>query len=179
MHGMPLAICLGIDNLPCRQNQPDSTTLSYWDKIKKIGGHEPKIAPEDIVFIALRDTQAPENYQIHKHGMLRISVEDAREWGVAVTSRCALGRLSHCEQIYISFDVDSLASRISRGTGTPVPGGLSVEQAIGLHAELIIDRRVCTWEIVEVNPTLDTENTMAEIAFDILEATTYSLVKNV
>ncbi|EON78690.1 Arginase [Lunatimonas lonarensis] len=178
MHGMPLAMCLGIDNLPCRQNHPDSTTLSYWDKLKKIGGSEPKIAPEDIVFIALRDTEAAEDYLIHTHGMLRIFVENVQEWGVEVTSRRALERLSHCEQIYISFDVDSLDSRISRGTGTPVPGGLNVEQAIGLNAELIKDRRVCAWEIVEVNPTLDTENTMAEIAFDILEATTHSLVKN-
>ncbi len=64
------------------------------------------------------------------------------------------------------------------GTGTPVPDGLTVEEAIRLNAELIKDKRVCCWEIVEVNPTLDTENTMAEAAFEVLEATTKSLVDN-
>lgn len=90
----------------------------------------------------------------------------------------ALETLKECEQIYISFDVDSLDSSISVGTGTPVPNGLTVDEAIQLNAELIKDKRVCCWEIVEVNPTLDSENTMAEIAFDVLEITTKSLVEN-
>ena len=90
----------------------------------------------------------------------------------------ALEILKSCQQIYISFDVDSLDSSISVGTGTPVPNGLTVEEAIQLNAELIKDKRVCCWEIVEVNPTLDTENTMAEIAFEVLEITTKSLVDN-
>ncbi|TNF43066.1 MAG: arginase, partial [Cytophagales bacterium] len=47
-----------------------------------------------------------------------------------------------------------------------------------LNAELIKDKRVCCWEIVEVNPTLDSENTMAEAAFEVLEVTTKSLVDN-
>jgi arginase len=41
-----------------------------------------------------------------------------------------------------------------------------------------MDKRVCCWEIVEVNPTLDNENTMAEAAFEVLEITTNSLVAN-
>ena len=90
----------------------------------------------------------------------------------------ALEILAECDQIYISFDVDSLDSSISVGTGTPVPNGLTVEEAINLNAELIKDKRVCCWEIVEVNPTLDTENTMAEIAFEVLEITAKSLVDN-
>jgi arginase len=74
--------------------------------------------------------------------------------------------------------VDSLDSSISMGTGTPVPNGLTLEEAIQLNAELIMDKRVCCWEIVEVNPTLDNENTMAEAAFEVLEITTNSLVAN-
>ena len=56
--------------------------------------------------------------------------------------------------------------------------GLTVKEALELNTELIKDKRVCCWEIVEVNPTLDSENLMAENAFDILEATTKSLVDN-
>ena len=41
----------------------------------------------------------------------------------------ALEMLDHCDMIYVSFDVDSLDSRISTGTGTPVPNGLTVEEA--------------------------------------------------
>ena len=90
----------------------------------------------------------------------------------------ALDILKDCDQVYISFDVDSLDTSVSVGTGTPVPNGLSKDQAFDLNKELIKDKRVCCWEIVEVNPTLDTENRMAESAFDILEATTDSLIEN-
>jgi len=85
--------------------------------------------------------------------------------------------LDHCDFIYISFDVDSLDSRISSGTGTPVPNGLTVDEAKVLNAELAKSPKICAWEIAEVNPTLDTENRMAEGAFEILEATVKSLVE--
>jgi arginase len=178
MHGMPLAMCLGIDNRECQVNDPLPETLEYWEKIKKIGGPEPKILPQDIVYIAVRDTEEPEDYLIKKHGIRNFKTEEVHKLGIQEIARQALEQLKDCEQIYISFDVDSMDSSISMGTGTPVPNGINVEEAIALNAELIKDKRVCCWEIVEVNPTLDTENLMAENAFDVLEATAKSLERN-
>ncbi|MBC6369110.1 arginase [Algoriphagus sp. AK58] len=178
MHGMPLAMVAQLDNLECKVNQPISETISFWEKIKKIGGDFPKIDPKDIVFISVRDTETPEDFLIKKFGIKNFSTAEVRDLGVSKVAQEALQILKDCDQIYISFDVDSLDSSISVGTGTPVPNGLTVEEAIQLNAELIKDKRVCCWEIVEVNPTLDTENTMAEIAFDVLEITTKSLVEN-
>lgn len=178
MHGMPLAMCIQTDNLDCQVNEPMEETLQYWEKIKKIGGDAPKINAEDIVFITVRDTEEPEDYLIEKYGIKNFPTSEVRQKGVAEIAKEALERLKDCDQIYISFDVDSLDSSISVGTGTPVPDGLTVEEALQLNAELIKDKRVCCWEIVEVNPTLDSENLMAENAFDILEATTQSLVEN-
>lgn len=178
MHGMPLAICLGIDNLECQQNAPRKETIAFWEKIKRIGGAEPTILPQDIVYIAVRDTEKAEEFLIKKHGIRNFTVAEVRKLGVENIGKQALKTLEDCDQIYISFDVDSLDSTISTGTGTPVPGGLSVQEALGINAELVKDKRVCAWEIVEVNPTLDTENAMAENAFDILEATTRTLAEN-
>ena len=87
----------------------------------------------------------------------------------------ALKMLEHCDLIYISFDVDSIDSRFSTGTGTPVPNGLTVDEVKRLNQELAKSPKLCAWEIVEVNPTLDTENRMAESAFEILEATAKSI----
>ena len=83
----------------------------------------------------------------------------------------ALKLLDHCDSIYVSFDVDSLDSRISAGTGTPVPNGLTVAEAKTLNVEFAKSPKVCAWEIAEVNPTLDSQNSMAENAFEIMEAT--------
>lgn len=178
MHGMPLAICLDIDNLDCKINQPLPCTVAFWDKIKRIGGLGPKILPEDIVFIAVRDTEKPEEHLIKRYNIRNYTVAELRQQGVSKICEQALAALASCDQIYISFDVDSLDSSISLGTGTPVPDGLTEKEAMELNAVLIKDRRVCCWEIVEVNPTLDSENRMAEIGFDILESTAYNLWEN-
>ncbi|WP_211324066.1 arginase [Echinicola strongylocentroti] len=178
MHGMPLGMCLQEDNLECQEKKPTAEEIEYWEKIKKIGGDSPKINAEDIVYIAVRDTEEPENHLIKKHGIRNFTTKEVRENGVVKISEEALAILSNCDQIYISFDVDSMDSAISAGTGTPVPDGLTVDEAIKLNTELIKDKRVCCWEIVEVNPTLDSENIMAKNAFEVLESTTKSLVSN-
>lgn len=178
MHGMPLAMCLGIDNLECKINQPLPGTVSFWEKIKQIGSTEPKLLPQDIVFIAVRDTEKPEEYLMKSLGIWNFKVAEIRQRGAAEICQEVLEQLKDCDQIYISFDVDSLDSSISLGTGAPVPDGLTENEAMEINALLIKDKRVCCWEIVEVNPTLDSENRMAEIGFDILESTTLMLVEN-
>jgi len=176
MHGMPLAMACGIDNLECKVNDPRGETLEYWEQIKNVGMPGPKIYPEDIVFISVRDLEKPENYLVNKYNINFIETEDIRKHGAARIAARALEMLDHCDIIYVSFDVDSMDSRISTGTGTPVPNGLTVDEAKMLNAELAKSPKICAWEIVEVNPTLDTENRMAESAFEILEATAKSII---
>jgi arginase len=176
MHGMALAMACGIDNLECKVNDPRGETLDYWEQIKDVGMQGPKIYPEDIVYIAVRDLEKPENYLINKYNVNFIEVEDVKKIGAEKAAQRALQMLDHCDLIYVSFDVDSMDSRISTGTGTPVPNGLTLDEAKMLNVELAKSPKVCAWEIVEVNPTLDTENRMAEGAFEIVEATTKSIV---
>lgn len=176
MHGMALAMACGIDNLECKVNDPRGETLEYWEQIKDVGMPGAKIYPEDIVFIAVRDLEKPENYLLNKFNVNFIETEDVKKIGAEKIAQRALEMLDHCDLIYISFDVDSIDSRFSTGTGTPVPNGLTVEEAKTLNVELAKSPKVCAWEIVEVNPTLDTENRTAESAFEILEATAKSIV---
>jgi arginase len=175
MHGMPLAMALGLDNFECKVNDPRGETLDYWEQIKNVGMQGPKITPEDLVYVAVRDLEKPENYLINKNNINFIEVEDVKKLGADKIAHKVLQMLDHCDLIYVSFDVDSIDSRFSTGTGTPVPNGLTVEEAKLLNSELCKDPRVCAWEIVEINPTLDTENRMAESAFEILQAAAKSI----
>ena len=176
MHGMPLAMACGIDNLECKVNDPRGETVEYWEQIKNVGTPGPKLQPEDIVYVAVRDLEKPENYLVNKYNINFIETEEVKKLGPVVMAQRALEMLSHCDLIYISLDVDSIDSRVSAGTGTPVPNGLTVDEAKALSAALARDPRVCAWEIVEINPTLDTENRMADSAFVIMEATAHSIV---
>jgi len=178
MHGMPLAMVGGIDNMECKINDPMKETVELWEKIKNIGIEGPKINLSDIVFISARDLEEPELFLLKKYGITNITTDEVRDQGVDKTASQTLSLLDDCDIIYVSFDVDSMDSQISVGTGTPVPHGLTVEEAKALNVALVKDPKVICWEIVEVNPTLDTENKMAENAFGILEATTKSLESN-
>ncbi|HSS63952.1 MAG TPA: agmatinase family protein [Gammaproteobacteria bacterium] len=57
------------------------------------------------------------------------------------------------EQVYISFDIDGLDPVLCPGTGTPVPGGLSFNQAIFLVGAVARSgRRIVGFDLVEVAP---------------------------
>src|SRR5690606_35612126 len=135
IHGMPLAMCLGIDNKDCQINNPGEEAIAYWEKIKTIGGVEPKIIADDIVYIAVRDTEEAEDLLIKKHQIKNFPIHEIRDKGIISIAEKALKKLQNCDQIYISFDVDSMDPSISRGTGTPVSEGLTVEEAIQLNKE--------------------------------------------
>lgn len=171
MHGMPLAIAANIDNRECQTNEPRPETVTAWENIKNIGIHGPKLDPSDIVFVAMRDREGPEEAIIRRHGIKNFSVEVLRSKGALAVVREALVVLEHCDVLYVSFDVDSLDPEISRGTGTPVPGGLSIEEGLELNRLFIEQPKVVCWEIVEINPALDTLNKMGEAGFEILEST--------
>ncbi len=176
MHGMTLAMACDIDNLECKVNDPKGETIEYWEQIMSVGIPGAKIYPEDIVYISVRDLEKPENYLVNKYGMGFITTEEVKKMGAVKAAEDTLKMLDHCDLIYVSFDVDSIDSRFSTGTGTPVPNGLTIEEAKILNVELAKSPKLCAWEIAEINPTLDTENRMAESAFEILEATAKSIV---
>ena len=169
LHGMPLAISINKDNQECAVHEVDETTVKHWDSLKNIGKIAPKVLPEDIVFISLRDYEKEEKHLIEKYDMKVISTKEVRNKGAENIVRAVLRYLSDCTDIYISFDVDSLDASISKGTGTPVSNGLKEREAEDLISKFMQNREVCCFEITEVNPTLDKENLMAEIAFNIMQ----------
>jgi arginase len=169
VHGMPLAAALGEDNISNRMNKPDKETVELWNKLKKIGGVAPKINYSDLVYIAVRDVEPEESYLIKKNKVKMFTTNDVKRHGVEKIARDALAYLNSCQLIYISFDVDSMDSSISKGTGTPVRNGITEKEAGSLCVRLIQNEKVCCFEIAEVNPTLDKENLMAENTFEILQ----------
>ncbi len=178
MHGMPLSASIGEDNEESKVHEPDEKTVNQWQQLKDFGKINPKVLPEDIVFISLRDYEKEEKHLIDKYGMKVITTNELRRKGPESVVRSALRFLTECTDIYVSFDVDCLDSTISKGTGTPVSNGLKEREAEDLVSKFMQNRKVCCFEITEVNPTLDKENLMAEIAFNILQRSVNVLMMN-
>ncbi|MDE7123267.1 MAG: agmatinase family protein [Alistipes sp.] len=57
------------------------------------------------------------------------------------------------EEVYVSFDIDGLSPDCCPHTGTPVPGGMSFDQAVWLLDRLVASgRRIIGFDVVEVAP---------------------------
>lgn len=57
--------------------------------------------------------------------------------------------------LFISFDVDVLDPAFLPGTGTPVPGGLTMREAIPIVRALCAENDLLGFEIIELSPLLD------------------------
>jgi arginase len=169
IHGMPIAAALAEDNIANKMNKPDKETTDLWNQLKKVGGISPKITYKDLVYIGVRDVEPEETFLLKKHKVKAFTTAEVKRNGVEKIARDALAHLNHCTHIYVSFDVDSMDSSISKGTGTPVRNGITEKEAGSLCVRLIQNEKVCCFEICEVNPTLDKENLMAENTFEILQ----------
>jgi arginase len=173
-----MAASINEDNDDCAVHELDEETARQWKFLKSIGKISPKVHPEDVVFISLRDFEKEERHLIEKYGMKVITTKEVRNKGAENVVRSVIRYLSDCTDIYVSFDVDSLDSSISKGTGTPVGNGLREREAEDLISKFMQNRKICCFEIAEVNPTLDKENLMAEIAFNILQRSVNVLMMN-
>lgn len=169
VHGMAIAAMIDNDNLDNKINEPVEETKEFWEKVKALGGIKPKILPSDIVYVTLRDTESQEEYLIRKLGIRVYTVEEMRAKGIERAAVEVLNALDKCDIIHVSFDVDSMDPSISHGTGTPAKNGITEREAGNFISRLLYSKKITSFEIAEINPTLDQENIMAEDAFEILQ----------
>jgi arginase len=171
MHGMPLGAALGEGYMSSEVNDVVPETAEYWHNLTHLGSEEvhPKINPKDLVFIDIRDLEDQEWKDIDDNGIkcyVPARIYNKKMEDVAAAS---LNYLAHCDQIYVSFDVDSMDPSVSVGTGTSVPNGLSLKQAKRLLKALWTSDKLACLEITEINPLLDDQNKMAEAVINILD----------
>ena len=171
MHGMPLSTVLGDDNLESKRREIPGDIRQLWEKLKNTGCPGAKVRPEDLIFVGVRDVEEQEVALMKRLNIRNFPVEEVQQKGASSVASEINQLLSACDFIYVSFDVDSMdPEETSHGTGTPVPNGLTVADTKDLLRGLTANPKLVCFEIVEVNPCLDEKkNTMAEIAFDILQ----------
>lgn len=179
IHGMPLAISMAVNNESRQRNTLDAFTAEKWDQLKNAGGIAPKLQAENLVFVAVRDTEEEEEGLMADHSITNHTVEFLRRNGVGAVIHAIQTQLADCDIIYVSFDVDSMDPQLtSFGTGTPVGNGITPEEARELLTALAAFPKTICMEFVEVNPCLDNKlNTMAETAFSLISAVTAELTQ--
>lgn len=151
IHGMPLAALTG-------RGAPELVDL---------GRPGPKLPPEDIVLIGLRDIDPEEGRLIRESGITAYTMRDLDERGIGAIAREALLKLGHLDRLHLSLDLDGLDPREAPGVGTPVPGGITYREAHLLMEILADSGRVASLDLVEINPILDARNQTAALAVEL------------
>ncbi|TVY06725.1 arginase [Paenibacillus cremeus] len=153
IHGMSLSALLGKGH----------------DLLTGLGGPSPKLRPEHVVLIGVRDLDPGEKALIAAEGIRCFTMHDIDRLGMAKVMEEALRVAGdRTDGLHISFDIDSVDPYEAPGTGTPVRGGLSYREA-HLAMELLAESGLVTSaELVEVNPTLESDNRTAKLAAELI-----------
>jgi arginase len=153
VHGMPLAALLG----------PEPSELS------RIGGFTPKVLPAHTVLIGVRNLDDTEKVAVRDSHVHVFTMKDIDRQGIASIVEQAVNLAGNgTAGVHVSFDMDVCDPMIAPGVGTPVKGGLNYREA-HMVMEIVADSGLLTsLDMVEVNPTLDVQNTTAQLGTELV-----------
>jgi arginase len=153
VHGMPLACIVG-------EGPAELTDLF---------AYKPKVAPENVVIVGLRDVDQTEKPHVRQYGVHAFTMRDIDERGMRAVMEEAIRLASDgTAGFHLSLDMDFVDPKDAPGVGTPVRGGVTYREA-HLAMEMICDsRRMLSMEVVEVNPVIDEVNRTADLAVELV-----------
>jgi arginase len=153
VHGMPLAAVMGY-------GAPELVELL---------GFKPKVEPQNIVLVGIRDLDAQEKKLVKKSGVHVLTMRDIDERGMREVMSDALKyAMDDTDGISVSLDMDFVDPSDAPGVGTPVRGGVTYREA-HLAMEMIADSEaMVSMEIVEINPVIDEHNRTALLGVELV-----------
>jgi arginase len=140
VHGMPLAALLG--------REPA--------ELSQLGGFAPKVTPERVVLIGIRNLDDHEKQIVRAAGVHVFTIKDIDRNGIAAVMEQAIAIATRgTAGVHVSFDLDVCDPTIAPGVGTPVKGGLDYREAHMVMEMLADSEQLLALDMVEVNPVLD------------------------
>jgi arginase len=155
VHGMPLAALLGMG--------PKELAGVAWEG--------PKIDPANVALVGIRSLDGGEKKHLKERGVHVFTMPDIDRHGVHRVMKKALACVTDgTDYLHVSLDLDAVDPTVAPGVGTPVKGGLDYREAHQIM-EFVAHAGVMTsLEVVEVNPILDTRNTSADFAVEMVQS---------
>ncbi|WP_436863037.1 arginase [Staphylococcus caeli] len=154
IHGMPLRILAGEGD----------------EQLVNISGYTPKVKPENIVLIGMRDLDAGERRYIKEHNIKTYTMAEVDRYGIKQVMEETIDYLKakKTDGVHLSLDVDALDPIETPGTGTRVLGGLTYRESHFALELLHNSKLITSMDLVEVNPLIDHNNDTAEQAVGLV-----------
>ena len=150
MHGMPVGLMM--EGVLSETGEALPRSLDWLSEY-------PKLNPNQIVYIGLRDVDFEERQLIQKLGISAYTMTDIDRYGIGQVMEKALYDLTkhHATRpLHLSFDIDAVDPVLAPATGTAVRGGLTFREAHYVCESVAASGLLASAEIVELNPTLST-----------------------
>ena len=125
-------------------------------------GESPHTDFEHVSQVGIRGYESPEFFEFaDETGLNLFTAHDIRERGVRdVVSEAVEAAAEDTDAVYVTFDIDGVDPSVAPGTGTPIPGGLTADQALATMEVLGGHDDVGAVDLMEVAPRYDaTEGT--------------------
>ncbi|WP_435176348.1 agmatinase family protein [Halorussus sp. AFM4] len=123
---------------------------------------------EHVSQVGIRGYESPEFFEFaDETGLNLFTAHDIRERGVRdVVSEAVEAAAEDADAVYVTFDIDGVDPSVAPGTGTPIPGGLTADQALATMEVLGGHDAVGAVDLMEVAPRYDgTEGTSRLAAY--------------
>ncbi|KIX89827.1 arginase [Staphylococcus microti] len=139
------------------------------EQLVQLGGFAPKVTPDRIVLIGMRDLDYGERAYIKAHNIKTYTMADIDALGIKQVIQESIEYLKgRTDGVHLSLDVDALDPNETPGTGTKVSGGLTYRESHFALELLQQSGLITSMDLVEVNPLLDHGNHTAEQAVALL-----------
>jgi agmatinase len=111
-------------------------------------------SPEHLIQIGIRASGKDKTHWQNKFGLTQFWAKDVLSNGAKNTADTVVQQLKKLkvEEVYISFDIDSLDEAYAGATGTPEPDGLSPHEPMVILQELFENFKITGADIVEIAP---------------------------
>jgi arginase len=127
----------------------------------------PAVVPDRVSLLGLRSLDRAERTAVQEAGVRAFTMSEIDRIGIERAMHEALHRVAGAGFVHVTLDLDVLDPDVAPGVGTPVRGGLTYREA-HLALELVAEAGIArSFELVEVNPILDRENTTAQLAVEL------------
>lgn len=154
---MPVSFLLGL-NTPeeIRALKNPTISSSNGDDSAPFEWVVPRLSPDRLVYIGLRDVDEGEKRILKENNILAFSMHHVDKWGIAGVMERALNHVcpNRDRPIHLSFDVDALDPTVAPSTGTPVRGGLTFREGHYICEEVYATGCLVALDIMVRSPPL-------------------------
>jgi arginase len=151
VHGMPLAALLGAEPAELHFNTG-----------------APSIQAKHTVLVGIRNLDDVEKTIVRGSLVHVFTMKDIDRLGIGEVMERAISIVTKgTGGFHVSYDLDACDPMVAPGVGTPVKGGLSYREAHVVMETVAESGKLTSFDLVEVNPTLDIRNTTAELGTEL------------